>query len=767
MRKTIGKILLFSMFITSLGSNISFAKDGKIEDALEKELNSNKVVDVLIDVKDIEKPKTKVDLKDDEEKIVKTREKYISEIKRNTEVSQRDIVEFLEDNKNIDEYESFYITNTIRVVGKGKEIEKLSKLENVISVNKNDDTSLSSEGNLFESSELASSNRWNFNKVNVDDVYDKYNIKGQGIVIGFIDSGVDYEHNELYENWLGHTEGVEYSWYDVFGEKAYPSDGEKSGHGTAITGISVGKRVGIAPEAKWIAARAFKEKTSKDSDILKAAEWMLHPGGKADKAPDIVNSSWGRETKDRWFDKMIASWISAGIVPVFASGNNIKGNTPMGSIEYPASNLDVISVGAIDENNNIGYFSKKGPSTLDDTGSIIKPEIVAPGVSVYTSIPGNFYSYWTGTSLATPNVSGVVALMLQANRDLGLPQIKEILTSTANSIIDEDNTSTPNMTYGYGVVNALKAVEMSLMYGDSENVNRIAGSNRNNTAVKIADKFYENADIVYITNGNVYADGLSMGSLTKFDNGPLLLTDKDSIPSDLLNLLKKIKPAKIMIIGGNNVVSKEVEKSLNSYAGKVERLSGTSRIDTSIEIAKKVKENSDTDEMFIVNGYNEADSINIVSVASRDGIPVLFTEKDKLPSQIKEYLNRENIDKITIIGGIGTVSNNVMRDLENLNIEVTRVSGLDRFATGVEVNRKYYSDIGVLFFANGYNIADALSVGPVAGRLGGQIQIVPKDNITKDIANFYNGKDIEELYILGGKNSITNINAYNIENLFK
>lgn len=767
MKKIISKVLLISMILTSFVTNVSFAKENKIESSLEKQIDNNEIVDVLVDIKDIEKPTTQVDLGKDEKEIVETREKYIEEIKHNTEISQKELLEFLDKNKengNITNYESFHINNTIHITGKGKTVEKLSEFNNVISINENKTTNLSYETNLYDESELSSNDRWNFSKINADEVYDKYDIKGKNIVIGFIDSGVDYEHNELYENWLGHTEGIACSWYDVFGEKTYPFDGEKSGHGTAVTGVSVGKNTGIAPEANWISARAFKGKTSKDSDILKAAEWMLHPGGKADKAPDIVNCSWGRETSDRWFDKMIASFVSAGIVPVFASGNNTSGNTPFGSIDYPASSLDVIAVGAIDENSEIGYFSKKGPSNLDSTKSVIKPEVVAPGVSIYSSVPGNYYSYWTGTSLAAPNVSGVIALMLQANENLTISDIKNILTLTTTPVKDESNKS-PNMTYGYGVVNALRAVELSMSYNDNL-VNRIAGENRNETSVKIAEKFYKDVNTVYITNGNAYADGLSMGSLTAIDNGPLLLTDKDNIPNELINILKKLNPSKIVIIGGNNVVSTKVENELRGYSNSIERISGNSRIDTSVEIAKKVRNKNDKNEAFIVNGYNEADSINIVSVSSRDGVPVLFTEKDKLSPQIKNYLVSENIKKATIIGGENTVNDKVIKDLENINVNTTRISGEDRFDTGVKINQNYFSKMNTVFFANGYEVADALSIGPVAGKMGSQIQIIPTNSIPSSVYTLYNGKSVEDYYILGGVNSVSNKNAYSIYELF-
>ena len=730
---------------------------------------------MFIHIKDIKYINTTVKSNTTLQEQIKDRGNYLEEIKTYAERSQKNIINIIEKNKasgKVDYYYSYYIINAINIVAKGEVIKEIASLSNVISIEKNGESELSTDENLFTESELSANISWNHSNTYIDYVHSK-GIKGKDIIIGFLDSGVDYTHIELKDNWRGNSDEAKYCWFDAFDESTVPIDGEESGHGTAVAGIAIGKTYGVAPKADWIAARAFKGKRTNNSDILKAAEWLLAPGGDPGKAPDIINNSCGETSKTIWFDNMIKSWLNAGIVPVFASGNS-KSESPFGTIEYPASNLDIISVGATDENNNIGYFSKRGPSNLDSTGKIIKPEIVAPGVSIFTSQLGNKYDYWTGTSMATPNISGVVALILENNKNLTNPynllnsDIKKILAITATPITDSKNTASPNMTYGYGLVNARDALELSTVYEKFSNINRIFGSDRNKTAIGIARKFYTgNSNTVYITNGNKYADGLSMGSLTKYNNGPLLLTSKDNISPELKVMLNQLSPSKIIIIGGENTVSLEVEKYLKDYAFSVERISGSNRINTSIEIAKKVDDINNLTEIFLVNAFEEADSINIVSVSSRDGIPVLFTSKDILSKETKEYLIDENIKKINIIGGNNTISQNIENELKDLNISTSRIAGGDRFLTAIEINKKYHSNTSKLFFANAYNIADALSVGPVAGKLGAQIQILPTDIFPSTVKDYYQSKTITDFYILGGTNSISNRNAYNIFKLFK
>ena len=187
MKKILSRILLIVMVITSLGYTESFANENKISEGLKDKINKNNVVDVLIDVKDLKKINTVVNSDDNKEKEISNREKYITEIEDNAKISQREIIDFIEDNikkGNIESYNSFYITNTINVVGKSETIEEISKLPNVSYIEENDTVKLNTEENLYEDSELASSYRWNFSNTKVNEVYSNYNIKGSGVEIG-------------------------------------------------------------------------------------------------------------------------------------------------------------------------------------------------------------------------------------------------------------------------------------------------------------------------------------------------------------------------------------------------------------------------------------------------------------------------------------------------------------------------------------------------------------------------------------------------------
>ncbi|MBF9130273.1 S8 family serine peptidase [Plantactinospora sp. S1510] len=200
-------------------------------------------------------------------------------------------------------------------------------------------------------------------------------------------------------------------------------------------------QVGVAPGAKWIAARACGAVLCDYNALVAAGQWMLAPtdelgeNPRPDLAPDVVNNSWGWDPEDgpQWYSPIVESWVSAGIFPVFASGNS--GTTPCGSTGSPAQDLSAYGVGAFDSDNVIADFSSSGPGENGD----IKPNIAAPGVAV-TSAYGDGYESLGGTSMATPHVAGAVALIWAAR-----PHLEGNVAATRNLLdngaIDVNDTT--------------------------------------------------------------------------------------------------------------------------------------------------------------------------------------------------------------------------------------------------------------------------------------------------------------------------------------
>jgi uncharacterized repeat protein (TIGR01451 family) len=320
---------------------------------------------------------------------------------------------------------------------------------------------------------------WNIATIGADRVWNAYGLRGAGIVVAHLDSGVDWTHPALRRQYRGYDPADpaqpqhDYNWFDA--TDAYPlapDDGE--GHGTHTMGIMVGalpdgrNQVGVAPEARWISAKVFDDEgDAYESWIHAGFQWILAPtdlNGQNPNpalAPDICSNSWGdSDSSDITFWDDLHALRAAGIFAVFAAGNEDLGRLVVNS---PGSFPHALAVGATDQNDAVTAWSCRGPSPWDE----IKPEVTAPGANVRSTVPDNQYEAWDGTSMATPHVAGTVALLWQADRQYGaatawngprltITATEQIITSTAHPL--PDAASVPNNDYGWGRVDAYQAV---------------------------------------------------------------------------------------------------------------------------------------------------------------------------------------------------------------------------------------------------------------------------------------------------------------------
>src|SRR5699024_3419458 len=313
---------------------------------------------------------------------------------------------------------------------------------------------------------------WNVDRVNAPDAW-AMGVDGSGTVVASLDTGVQWDHPALKENYRGYDAATgevdhEYSFYDAT-DDGYEVPADDNGHGTHVTGTMVGhevdgsNQVGVAPGPKWIAARVFDaDGYAQDADLLDAAEWILAPGGRADLAPDVVNNSWGGGPGlDEWYRDTVRAWRDANIFPEFAAGNTDLFNPGgPGSVAAPSNYPESFAVGATDSEDVIADFSLRGPSPYDE----VKPEIAAPGVGIRSALPGDGYGSMSGTSMASPAVSGIAALLRQVNAGLSVDDMEEILLNTAVPKTDDEYPESPNNGYGHGLIDASAAVT-SIMDG--------------------------------------------------------------------------------------------------------------------------------------------------------------------------------------------------------------------------------------------------------------------------------------------------------------
>lgn len=395
----------------------------------------------------------------------------ISTLKAQAEKSQGRFAEKFKKEKV--SHKSFYIANMMWVKTDYAKIEELAKDPQIKKIYLNQTIRLEPVKSAGSAQAVPAEILWNVKKVQADQVWAQ-GVTGKGTVVGIIDSGVDWSHPALKNSFRANAPDstsapdpalLPFSWYDSINYRSQPYDDE--GHGTHVTGTIVGQTasaaIGVAPGASWIAAKALDSSGSGSGyTLLDAGQWMLAPGGDPAMAPDIINNSWGGgDNVDEWYRNMVKAWRSAGIVPVFAAGNQLPDEASLwpGSISNPSSYPESSAVAAIDSGNALAYFSRLGPSPYD--AQIRKPDLSAPGVSIYSAAPGGSYSYGSGTSMAAPHLAGAAALVLSANPALSVDEVLFALQQSALPLTNTAYPSSPNMGFGYGLISARAAVELS------------------------------------------------------------------------------------------------------------------------------------------------------------------------------------------------------------------------------------------------------------------------------------------------------------------
>ena len=303
---------------------------------------------------------------------------------------------------------------------------------------------------------------WGIIKIKADSVWRMLGYNGTGIVVGNMDTGVLTTH----VTFGGRYRGGNNSWFDAVNNQANPYDDH--GHGThtmgTICGGSTADTIGVARAATFVAAKAFNSGGSGTTvDILECYQWFA-----GTSRPHVFGNSWGGGGSDTSFWRASRNIQVLGIHQAYSNGNNGTGG-PGAPGSYPHH----IGVGATDNADVIAGFSSRGPSpafpgSLESTAYYLdpnwaasrrKPDLSAPGVAVRSSYNNGGYTSMDGTSMASPHVTGVIALMLQKNDLIRDTTIWRILIASVDT--PPPGRPYPNQNYGWGRLNAYRAVQLT------------------------------------------------------------------------------------------------------------------------------------------------------------------------------------------------------------------------------------------------------------------------------------------------------------------
>ncbi|MGM0568917.1 MAG: S8 family serine peptidase [Elusimicrobiota bacterium] len=324
-------------------------------------------------------------------------------------------------------------------------------------------------------------------------------------VIAIIDSGIDYNHPDLAPNMWEDPENGSYG-YDFVNEDNDPWDDYD--HGTHVAGIAVAESseegvVGVCWKSRLMALKVINEKGEGDSAKLSSAIAYA-----ADKGADIINISLGGEYSKAVEDAVDYAY-GKGLFLAASSGNDGES-----SVMYPAALNNVLAVGASNKDDERADFSNYGESL----------DVIAPGVDILSTLPGDKYGNWHGTSMAAPFASGLAALIVSRYKNLSLSwepeDLKRIINSSARRLSAEDW----NEETGHGIIDA-------------------------NSALKSIRPFVSTLEVIEKTTSGAELRG-ELESLGSCDNARVFFLYRQ-VSSDTFNTTQKTEKAKAEVFREN------------------------------------------------------------------------------------------------------------------------------------------------------------------------------------------------------------------------
>lgn len=307
-----------------------------------------------------------------------------------------------------------------------------------------------------------------------------------------------------------------------------------------------------------------------------------------------------------------------------------------------------------------------------------------------------------------------------------------------------------------GLISLTYLMPMTVSAGESS-TKRLAGTNRYETSVAISDAGWTSSNTAIIATGENFPDALCAVPFAKKFNAPILLTKKSKLPAETVSELKRLGVKKVYLIGSTGVIDQNVENTFRSMNISYERVHGSNRFKTSIEVAKEIGVEKG---VVIVTAYNFPDALSIAPIAAQSGMPILLSTTDKLQKDVNEFLKNKNIPKTYIIGSEGVLSNNVLNSLPN----AVRIGGANRYDTNLEILKHFESGLNFdnVFVATGLNFPDALSGAALSSKLKSPM-VLTGNSLTTSLENYLKNKNINEVNLLGTSAVVST----SVENKFK
>jgi putative cell wall-binding protein len=283
-------------------------------------------------------------------------------------------------------------------------------------------------------------------------------------------------------------------------------------------------------------------------------------------------------------------------------------------------------------------------------------------------------------------------------------------------------------------------------------ISRLSGPDRYATAAAISQSvFAPGVSVAYVATGANFPDSLAAGPAAALQRAPILLTSPRGLPDATRAELARLRPGRIVILGGTGVVSSAIEAELRGYtAGAVSRLAGPDRYATAAAISS-AHFAPGAPVAYVASGRGFPDALSAGAAAAALGGPVLLVEPTMIPTSVQTELARLRPERIVVAGGAAVVSDAVLNALRSYTPGgVTRQWGADRYATAAAISAATFTGAATVHLATGLNFADAVAGVPAAAMAGGPLLLASTGALPQATYAELERLDVSQVTMLGG-----------------
>lgn len=279
---------------------------------------------------------------------------------------------------------------------------------------------------------------------------------------------------------------------------------------------------------------------------------------------------------------------------------------------------------------------------------------------------------------------------------------------------------------------------------------RLYGSDRYATSVAVSKAGWTQASTVIIVTGSDYPDALSASSLSKLNDAPILLAEKNALSSAAYNEIIRLKASQAILVGGTGVIGTGIENQLKGIGVTITRIGGVNRYETSKKAAEKI---GVSNGIIIATGLNFPDALSIASIAGIKSIPILLSGKTSLDSSVSAFIKDKIIPVSYVVGGTGVLAPEVASSVPNCK----RLGGTDRYATNQIINIEFAGNLNfdTVYLATGNDFPDALSGSALAAKNNAPIFLTDKNSISSGAIELMISKGVKHVVILGGTGAVS------------